>query len=148
MIFDELLRHISPYNLLDLISVTVLLVSYSGLLVAWFFKGSTELKIIFLSAVLGLAPALLLMTLFSPFYNELTMFLIYYPCFWLIFWSIIPWVVNLLQKRDTHTHTDITSHTEDLSGSDSETLQDRYESSNPDKSLAKEEREGEKINEK
>ena len=111
-IIDNLMG--SPFLVLDVITGVIMIVSYAGLLVAFAFKLHENLKYFWLSMVIALAPAITLTLFLSPFYNEITLFLIYYPCFMLILYSLLPRIRGFFSDIDTQpdTHTDTDTHTD------------------------------------
>jgi hypothetical protein len=113
----------APLKILDIITLSFLIISFSGLLVSYIFKVNEKLKLFWLSLLIALTPAISFTLAFSGYYYELWLFLIYYPCFILICYATIPTIRHTLTQILTHTDTHIEEDEEDPSD-EPEELQD------------------------
>jgi len=114
--------NLAPLELLDVMALTVLIFSYAIFLASFskFFKNNESLRRFGISSILGVAPAILFTLIFSYWYDEVTMFLISYPSCISLFWTIYPWVQDLLNDVATHTHQHTLSQTQEANSQDSD----------------------------
>lgn len=97
---------LAPVSTLDVLAVIIFLFCCIGLVLIRirFFKDlkdELEPRYLFISGILGLIPGILFSQVFSFTFDPLTSFVIYYSCFTLIIFALIPGFVELVS--DTHT---------------------------------------------